>query len=96
MRIAVVGLGAVGARAARQLASTDGVTEVVLRDRQTARVDEVAASLGAVARVEHGPYHAVVDADAVILATPAGTHVGEAALLVGAGRPVISMLRCGL
>ncbi len=90
MRIAVVGLGAVGARAARQLASTEGVTEVVLRDRQTARIDEVAASLGAVARAEHGPYHAVVDADAVILATPAGTHANEAGVLVAAGRPVVS------
>ena len=32
MRIAVVGLGAVGTRAARQLASTDVVSEVILRD----------------------------------------------------------------
>jgi ketopantoate reductase len=55
MRIAVVGLGAVGSRAARQLASTDGVAEVVLRDRRADRVDEVAASLGAVARAEYGP-----------------------------------------
>ena len=29
MRVAVIGLGAVGARAARQLASTDAVDEVV-------------------------------------------------------------------
>ena len=32
MRVAVIGLGAVGTRAARQLASTDAVEEIVLRD----------------------------------------------------------------
>ncbi len=41
MRIAVFGLGAVGTRAARQLASTDAVDEVVLRDISRARADEV-------------------------------------------------------
>ncbi len=90
MRIAVVGLGAVGARSARQLASTDAVEELVLRDRDSARIDEVAASIGAVAHADHGPYDSPVDADAVILATPAGTHASEAARLVGAGRPVVS------
>lgn len=90
MRIAVVGLGAVGSRAARQLASTDAVEEVVLRDRDPERIDEVAASLGAVARADRGPYGDVPDADAVILATPAGTHAAEATALVGAGRAVVS------
>lgn len=90
MRIAVVGLGAVGSRAARQLASTDGVTEVVLRDRQASRIEEVASSLGEVACAEYGPYRSVVEADAVILATPAGAQADEAAALVGAGRPVVS------
>ena len=52
MRIAVIGLGAVGARAARQLASTDGVDAVLLRDERPERLDEVAASLGPVAVAE--------------------------------------------
>jgi hypothetical protein len=90
MRIAVIGLGAVGSRAARQLASTEGVSEVVLRDRERDRIDDVAASLGAVARPEYGPYGGAVGADAVILATPAGAQADEAALLVGAGRSVVS------
>lgn len=90
MRIAVIGLGAVGSRAARQLASTDLVDEVVLRDLDSERIDEVAASLGAVAHAEHGPYAGPADAEAVILATPAGTHAAQAMALIGAGRPVVS------
>jgi saccharopine dehydrogenase-like NADP-dependent oxidoreductase len=90
MRVAVLGLGAVGARAARQLASTDGVTEVVLRDNDAARVDEVAASLGAVARAELPPYRSMVDADAAILASPGGRHADMAMELVAKDTPVIS------
>lgn len=90
MRVAVVGLGAVGARAARQLASTDGVTEVVLRDPDRARVDEVAASLGAVARPEHAPHRVPVEADAAILAFPGGHHRDLAVELVGRDTPVVS------
>jgi saccharopine dehydrogenase-like NADP-dependent oxidoreductase len=90
MRVAVLGLGAVGARAARQLASTDGVTEVVLRDPDAARVDEVAASLGVAARAEQPPYHSMVDADAAVLASPGGRH-GEIAMeLVAKDTPVVS------
>lgn len=90
MRIAVVGLGAVGARAARQLASTPGVDHVVLRDVLPARVQEVAASLGPSAIPERGPYAAVPDADVVVLAGPAGTHLEEARALVAKGLPVVS------
>jgi len=90
MRIAVIGLGAVGARASRQLASTEGVTEVVLRDLRAPRVDEVAASLGPLARPERGPYHRPVEADAVVLALPAGLHAETAAALVAHDTPVVS------
>jgi saccharopine dehydrogenase-like NADP-dependent oxidoreductase len=91
MRIAVAGLGAVGARAARQLVSTAGVTAVILRDVRPARVDEVAASLGTAAVVERPPYTAPPDADVVILAGPAGTHVDEARSLVARSVPVVSV-----
>ncbi|MCU1455269.1 MAG: hypothetical protein JWN46_3415 [Acidimicrobiales bacterium] len=90
MRIAVVGLGAVGARAARQLASTDGVDEVVLRDVQADRVLEIASSLGGKARPEQGPYGSSPDADAVVIATPGGTHVETARAVISRGLPVIS------
>jgi saccharopine dehydrogenase-like NADP-dependent oxidoreductase len=91
MRIAVVGLGAVGARAARQLVSTAEVKAVVLRDLRPARVDEVAASLGSSAIVERPPYGAPPEADVVILAGPAGTHVDEARALVARSVPVVSV-----
>lgn len=90
MRIAVVGAGAVGARAARQLASTESVTEVVLRDTDPARLAEVAASLGEVATAEPPPYDRPPAADAVVLAAPAGTHVPPARELVAHGIPVVS------
>jgi len=90
MRVAVVGLGAVGTRAARQLASTDSVTEVVLRDIRSPRVEEVVASLGAKARAERGPYASAVEADVVVVATPAGQQVEMVRTLVGRGTAVVS------
>lgn len=90
MRVAVVGLGAVGARAARQLASTEGVDEVVLRDLDQARLTEVATSLGAAATAEPPSVTAPPDTDAVVLALPSGTHATEALPLVERGVPVVS------
>ena len=90
MRIAVVGLGAVGARAARQLASTESVADVVLRDSDPVRLAEVAASLGEVATVEPPPYDEPPSADAVVLTAPAGSHVAAARDLVARDVPVVS------
>jgi len=92
MRVAVVGLGAVGARAARQLASTPEVERVVIRDQDSSRLAEVAASLGETSAVETGSVDDLLDigADAVILATPAGHHVGPARDLLANGVPVVS------
>ena len=76
--------------AARQLASTDGVTEVVLRDRQmrpSRRGGGVSRCRGA---VEHGPYRRGRGRGRGHPRHAGGTHVGEAALLVAAGRPVVS------
>ncbi|HEX2576182.1 MAG TPA: Gfo/Idh/MocA family oxidoreductase [Aquihabitans sp.] len=90
MRVAVVGLGAVGTRAARQLASTDAVTELALRDDRRPRIEEVASSLGPKARIELGPYASAPEADVVVLATPAGEQVDLARTLVARGTPVVS------
>lgn len=90
MRIAVVGLGAVGTRAARQLASTDAVSEVILRDVRSPRVEEVASSLGNKARIELGPYASAPDADVVILAGPAGQQVALARTLISRGISVVA------
>ena len=90
-RIAVLGVGAVGARVARQLVSTDGVNEVVLRDEQTDRLETMARSLGDGARIDPHPYSAPLDVDVVVLAGPVGTHVGLARRLLADGTPIVSV-----
>jgi saccharopine dehydrogenase-like NADP-dependent oxidoreductase len=88
MRIAVVGLGAVGTRAARQLASTPDVEEVVVSDPKAQRVSEVSASLGAKA-VGHDPGAGLPDADVVVLATPAALQPSMAGELVARSTAVV-------
>lgn len=91
MRVAVVGLGAVGTRAARQLASTDAVTEVVLRSPNRDRVEEVSASLGSKAVANDGGVRGELpEADVVVLASPSGTQAAAAARLVARGTPVVA------
>ena len=90
MHVAVVGLGAVGTRAARQLASTDEVERVTLYETQDGRVAEVSSSLGAKARAGRGTPEELEGVDVVLLATPSGQHLAPARTLVGRGIPVIS------
>lgn len=89
MRVAVVGLGAVGTRAARQLASTPEVDEVILRDDRASRIAEVASSLGAKARPEARADH-LPNADVVVCAGRSGSQVDLARALVRAGTSVVS------
>jgi predicted dinucleotide-binding enzyme len=91
MRFAVLGVGAVGARLARQLLSTAGVERVVLRDENQARLDTVAGSLGEGAEVDHAEYTAPVEADVVVLAGPAGAHGPQARAVVGRNQHVVSV-----
>ena len=91
MRIAVIGLGAVGSRAARQLVASEAVESVILRDIRSARVDEVAESLGTKAVPEHQSVTAPPDADAVILAGPPGDHAVQALELLNRDVPVVSV-----
>lgn len=90
MRVAVIGLGAVGTRAARQLASTDAVDTIVLRSPNPARVEEVSASLGAKAVPEGGAQAGLPDADVVVVATPSGLQLPLAQQLVARGTPVVA------
>lgn len=87
MRVAVVGLGALGTRAARQLASTDAVDEVLVADLDPARAAEVAESLGTKAVVHDGPE--LPAADVVVLAH-AGSQAATARTLVSRGISVVS------
>lgn len=93
MRIAIVGLGAVGARVARQLLSTDEVDEIVVRDSRDDRLDAVVASLGGGGNVlpERAPHAGPPEADVVVLATPAGGHAPTARDALAAGSSVVSV-----
>ncbi|MEI7593780.1 MAG: NAD(P)-binding domain-containing protein [Actinomycetes bacterium] len=89
--VAVIGVGAVGARVARQLLSTEGVSEVVLRDGQSDRLETVARSLGEGARIDVHPYAAPLDVDVVVLAGPAGSHVDVARTFLSQSIPIVSV-----
>jgi len=96
MRACVWGTGAVGSRAARQLASSDEVDEVVLVDADPGAAAAVADSLGPVARLGGAPDgrsggdggpggDGMQGADVVVLATPDGhRRLAEQALEQGA------------
>jgi hypothetical protein len=87
MRVAVFGAGAVGARAARQLASSDDVESIAVHDPRPDRVHTVVSSLGDIA----APFDAAHgDVDAALLAGPPGTHVNAALGLLEAGVPTVS------
>lgn len=88
--ILLVGAGAVGARAARQLVEAEDVDEVVIVDPDAARRAAVVDSSGPKA-TNGGPGDgADVQADAVVLAGPNGTHEAFARHHVDLGRPVVS------
>ena len=72
MRVAILGVGRLGAFHAQVLRETKGVSEVRVYDAAAARAMEVAAQLGAtaVATVED----ALAGADAAVIVTPTGTH----------------------
>jgi len=87
-RISVVGAGAVGARVARQLASTPQVDEVVVADLDEDRVRAVVASIADPEVVRAGVLDQVgVGADVVVVAVAPGGHRewAERALEQGAG-----------
>lgn len=91
MRVAIVGAGAVGARAARQLLSTATVDEVVISDASRAVADAVARSLGRGATAAPLRGRNVPNADAVLLATSGGAHVDLARDALIREMPVVSV-----
>ena len=88
-RVAILGVGAVGARLARQLLST-GVDEVVLRDDLPDRLQAVAQSLGDGAVPDGGAFTDPLDVDAVVLAGPGGAQASQAAAFLRRGVSVVS------
>jgi hypothetical protein len=88
--ILVEGAGALGARCARQLASTPEVGILAVRDPNGDQVAEVVASLGAPAVVDAAAPGAETDASVVVLAGPAGTQVPAARAHLLAGHHVVT------
>lgn len=86
MRVAVVGAGSMGGFHAEQLASIDGVSEVVVVDADAARADEVAGRTGG---TRLGFDEAVEAADALIIATPPELHRAQVEAALDAERHVL-------
>lgn len=86
MRIAVLGAGAVGARAVRQLTATPEVTSVSVVDTDEARARAVVGAM-ADGRVTTEPDG---DAQVTILALPPGTHRPAAERVLEGGGSVVS------
>jgi hypothetical protein len=88
----VVGLGAVGTRAARQLVDTPGVDRVLLADRDDDHLAEVAEALGSRARgVDFAPGDPIPsEVDVVATALPAGLDHTVVAEAIAARVPIAS------
>ncbi len=88
----VVGVGAVGARCARQLVDTAGIERVLIADRDDTLVAKVADALGADAQaVDFQPGDPLPhDVDVVVTALPAGVDHSVVAAGIASGVPVVS------
>jgi hypothetical protein len=89
--VLLVGAGATGTRAARQLVDTPGLTHVLVADRTSERATELANALGRVATAValDEPFPAGVDA--VALAIPASAGAVVARRSVESGVPVAAI-----
>ena len=91
MKIVLAGAGAVGARAARQLHTLDGLDELVVSDVNGERAEQVAASLGKPARSDGWSDGLLDGASVLVLALPAGEHRRLAEQGLGHGADVVSV-----
>jgi saccharopine dehydrogenase-like NADP-dependent oxidoreductase len=91
VRIAVLGAGAVGSRAVRQLASTPAVDAVTVADVDPARTERCVAAIDdeRVTARDGGDGWAT-GADVGVLATPSGGHRAQAERLLERGTAVVS------
>ncbi|MEM7286669.1 MAG: Gfo/Idh/MocA family oxidoreductase [Actinomycetota bacterium] len=89
-RIGILGAGAVGARAARQLLTGDPDAHVVLADPDDAKLDAAVRSLGprAAALIEGRIHDQGIDV--LVVAAPCGHHLDPARRALRAGVSVIS------
>jgi saccharopine dehydrogenase-like NADP-dependent oxidoreductase len=89
MRVLLHGTGAVGSRAARQLAEAAEVTEVVVAGGSTLRRHALVES-GGPKVVDGGDEVDADGVDAVLLAGPPGAHLDVARVQLARGRAVVS------
>ncbi len=83
--VVVIGAGAVGARAARQLLALVPTAELVVVDQNAGRAEALCQSLGPAARVAASTEHAMVGAAAAVVAAPhQALPAAERALEAGA------------
>jgi len=96
LNVVVVGAGAVGARAARQLASSDEVDRVLIFDVDPAKVDAVVGSLGSSRAEALSPLDPTpglgADATVALLAGPPAAHADLARRYADAGIAVVSVV----
>ena len=85
MRIAVLGVGRLGASHAATLAALPGVTQLTLYDADPQRAKDVAAPLNAQAALSVD--EAFTDADAMVIVTPTDTHAPLIKRAIDAGLP---------
>ncbi len=86
MKVAVLGAGSMGGMHAQLLGGMEGVSEVLVVDTDTERATLVAANAGGRA-VTHDD--AFDQADAVVIATPAGLHAAAVGAAVARGIPAL-------
>jgi siroheme synthase (precorrin-2 oxidase/ferrochelatase) len=89
--VLVVGAGAVGTRAARQLLDTPGVERVMVADLEARRRDDVVDALGGGAlATDYLPGDEVPPVDAIACAVPTGVDHAVVTAAIAAGIPVAS------
>ena len=91
VRAAVIGLGSVGARAARQLVASADIDSVFIFDNDPTRLAVGATALGARATPHAGPEADGQGVSVAVLATPVGDHVDLARTHLDRGRHVVSV-----
>lgn len=90
MRISVVGVGATGARAARQLATSDQVDRLLLADADATVAGAAQRAIGE--RVDAvDPRQAMAEADVTVLAVPSRVQPRLAAEAIRAGSDVVAL-----
>src|SRR5262245_19162158 len=88
----IVGVGAVGTRAARQLVDTAGIDRLLVADRDAQQAKEIADALGDKAQpIDHEPGDAIPDGvDVVATAIPAELDHAVLTAAIAAGVPAAS------